>query len=134
MFTSRSTIVAVTTGVCAWLISWAAIDWLVLQLYPLPPGLWETASMRDIIASRPNSAVALNLGGELVVLTAAAFTASRWAKARTARAGVWITGIVLLLAVANSLATANFRWVHGIGFPLFLVSGLVAANWGAKTA
>lgn len=134
MFTGRSTIVTVATGVCAWLLAWAAIDWLVLLLYPIPPGLWETASMRDIIASRPNAAVALNLGGETVVLTATAFMASRWTTPRSARAGVWITTIVLILAVVNSLATANFRWIHGIGFALFLVCGLAAANRGATSA
>ena len=132
MLKARSIVVTVTVGVFAWLVGSVAIDWLVLQLYPLPPGLWGTASMREIIATRPNSAVALNLGGELLVLTAVAFMASRWAKDRTARAGVWVTSIILILSVVNSLTTANFRWVHGIGFPLFFLCGIVAANRGAK--
>lgn len=126
--------VAVAAGVAAWLVGWFAIDWLVLQLYPLPPGLWGSASMREIIASRPNAAVALNLFGESLVLVGMAFMGSRWARPRTPRAGRWITGIVLLLAVANSLSTANFRWVHGMFFPLFLVAGLVAAERGARAA
>ena len=86
MFRQWSTVATVTAGVFAWLVSWAAIDWLVLQLYPLPTGLWGTASRRDIIATRPNSAVALNLGGELLVLTLVAFMASRWRRQLTAAA------------------------------------------------
>ena len=125
-------VAAVTAGVFVWLSSWGIIDLLVLQVYPLPSGLWGSASIRDIVATRPNAAVALNLAGELLVLSVVAFMASRWAKGRTARAGVWVTGLVVLLAVGNALATANFRWVHVVGLPLFLLCGVVAANRGAR--
>ena len=32
-------------------------------------------------------------------------------------------GLVVLLAVGNALATANFWWVHVVGLPLFLLCG-----------
>jgi hypothetical protein len=128
-----SPVAAVVSGVLIWLVGWATIDWLVLQLYPLPPGMWGKASMRDIIASRPDTAVALNLGGDLLVLTLVAFMASRQARGRTAQAGVMVTVVVLLLAIANSLATANFRWLHAVGFSLYLLLGFVAAKRGAET-
>ena len=123
----------VTLGVVVWIAGSAIIDWLVLQVYPLPPGLWGNVSMRGIIATRPNAAVALNLAGELVLLSIIAFAAPRLAGAATPRAGVWVTGIVVVLAVTNSLLTANLRWVNAIGFLLFLFCGVSAARRSAVT-
>ena len=123
----------VSAAVVVWIACYFIIDWLVLQLYPLPQGLWGHASMREIIATRPDAAVALNVGGELLVLAAVAFVASRRLRARAPHTGALVTGVVVILSIANALATANLRWVTVVGFVLFAIVGVAAARRGAAS-
>ena len=130
---------AVAVAVVIWVAGAAIVDWLVLQLYPLPPGLWETASMREIIASRPDAAVALNIAGDTLILAAVAFLASRVTTWRPAsirrvspRAGIWVTAVIGVLVVVNAVAMSHFRWIHAVGLPLFQLAGIVGAKRGAS--
>jgi hypothetical protein len=104
------------------------VDVLVLQIYPLPPGLWGRATLVEIVATRPEAAVALNLAGGMIATGAGAYLASRLAGGRTAGAGIVLTCLILLMAIANSILTHNFRWLHVIGFAFTPVVGY----WGAK--
>jgi hypothetical protein len=128
-YRKASFLAAVVFGVVAFFVLSFAIDWLVLRLYPLPPGLWERASMPEIIASRPDAAVLLNVCGQLLVL---AFVASMTARTSMGRinAGVVVSVIVIGLGVLNTLLTRNFRWVTAIALPLFVVVGWVAVRSG----
>src|SRR5262252_3478434 len=123
----------IVIGVVAWIVCSVVVDWLVLQIYPLPPGLWGHASMREILATRPDTAVALNIGGQLLALGAIAFMASRKSKAG-AVSGVLISGVIVALIILNALTTANLRWVHALGLALALLIGLGGAKWGASSA
>jgi hypothetical protein len=127
-----SPIGAVVLGVLIFVAGAVIVDLLVLQVYPLPPGLWGNVPMREIIATRPAAAVALNVAGQLVVLAAAAFLASRLARGRTIRAGALVTGVVLLLGIGNAVASQNFRWPHAVAVLLLLSVGLVAAKRGSE--
>ena len=118
-------------GVVTWIVCSVVIDWLVLQIYPLPPGLWGHASMREILATRPDAAMALNIGGQLLALGAIAFGASRKSKSG-AVSGVLITGVIVALSILNAVTTATLRWVHALALPVALLIGLGAAKWGAS--
>jgi len=125
-----STSTAVVVGVLLWGVCWMAIDLLVLQIYPLPADLPSTASTSELLATRPNAAVAMNVFGDLLALAAIAYWVSGKA---TAQAGIIVTVVVFVLGIASSLALSNFRWIHGVGFVASLAAGILAARAGDKS-
>ena len=126
-----STLKAVVAGVVLWAVGWIVIDLTVLQIYPLPADLPETASTSELLATRPDAAVALNVVGDMLVLAAVSFWAARKA---SFQAGAIVTMVVFLLGIASSIGLSNFRWIHGVGYVASLVAGLVAAKAGSKAA
>jgi hypothetical protein len=70
-------IVAVLMGLVFSNMVFFVVDVLVLQIYPLPPGLWGRGTLVEIIATRPDAAVALNLAGGMIATAAAAYLAFR---------------------------------------------------------
>ena len=124
-----STLKAVVVGVVIWAVGWIVIDLTVLQIYPLPPDLPETASTSELLATRPDAAVALNVFGDLLVLAAVSFWVARKA---SFQAGAIVTVVIFLLGIASSMALSNFRWIHGVGYVASLVAGLAAARAGSK--
>ncbi|HEX8031392.1 MAG TPA: hypothetical protein VF491_23140 [Vicinamibacterales bacterium] len=124
-----STLTAVITGVVLWGIGWMVIDLTVLQIYPLPADLPKTATTAELLATRPDAAVALNVFGDLLVLAAVAY----WVAGKAnAQAGIIVTIVVFLLGIAQSVALSNFRWMHGVGYVASLVAGWFAAKAGAR--
>lgn len=110
------------------------VDLLVQQIYPVPPELWGKAPMREILATRPDAAVALNIGGQLLVLAPVAFMTSRYARSGTMRPGALVTGVILVFGVLNALLTDNFRWLTAAAIPLVLCVGLGAAKRGSRAS
>jgi hypothetical protein len=128
-----SFLAVVMLSVVAFFVLAFAIDWLVMQIYPLPPGLWERASMPEIIASRPDGAVLANVCGQLLALALVTSMAARTSMGRT-NAGVVVSVIVVGLGLVNTLLTRNFRWVTALALPLFVVVGWLAARSGNRTS
>src|SRR5262245_50471010 len=113
-----STFTAVITGVVLWAIGWLVIDITVLQIYPLPADLPETATTAELLATRPNAAVALNVFFDMLVLAVVAY----WVAGKaSAQAGIFVTVVVFLLGIVQSVALSNFRWIHGVGYVASLV-------------
>lgn len=121
-------ITAVLLGFAVWNLFVFVVDVSVQQIYPVPAELWRHATLVEIIATRPDAAVALNLAGGVIATAAAAYFASRFAGERTARAGIVATCLILLMALTNSIVTHNFRWLHAIALTVAPILGY----WGAK--
>ena len=127
-----SPIVTVILGVVLWIVATGIVDAIVLRIYPLPPGLiMGETSIREIIASRPDAAIALNLICGIILLGLAAFAATRLARGQSRLPGLIVTGLIVTLALVNSVITANFRWLVAVAFPLLLLFGYLGARTGA---
>src|SRR5262249_20820116 len=83
-----SSLFTVPLGVVICIASAVVVDLLVLQIYPLPQDLLRNTGMREIIASRPDAAVALNILGGSLALTFVAFAAARLTRHHGFRAGL----------------------------------------------
>ncbi len=127
-----SPIITVILAFVFWIVATGIVDAIVLRIYPLPLGLiMGETGIREILASRPDAAIGINLGCGIILLGVAAFAASRLARGHTRLPGLILTALIATLALISTAATANFRWLHAIAFPLLLLFGYLGARIGA---
>jgi len=126
--------VAVVFCVLAWIAAYFTIDVLVQQSYPVPSDVAASANMVAIIASRPEAAVALNVFPILIVLALLAFIAARRTAGRSARHGMVVTGIVLVLWFTSACLTHNAHWTAVLAIALAAPVGVAAALRGGQAS
>jgi len=127
-----SVLLTVPLGVVIWIASAVLVDLLVLQIYPVPPELLRHAGLLEIIASRPDAAVALNMLGGILALAFVTYTTTRFTRTHGFWAGLIVVAAVLILCCTNALMTHNFRWLHAIAFATAPVVGFASARFGTS--